>query len=384
MDRLEGGTVLPITSFWLGGARSGHTTEQQGRPVSDTDLKATDLIAATGWRINKRLREAAMAAFTAEHPAIGVKAFSPPRIPSPLPKAEFAALSPEERRALCLERKAAREANEEWRSVSKATSSLLWEAGEDAAAPVLYCSHGHDARLRRYPRVSSGPSPQGCDLSRALLTFNEGVALGSRGIWWLAAKAATHAGLDKLPHQARAEWASEHTEDIRAAARDPLNIEWWWRDREEPWQLLATCMELDEALKSPSPGEFASRLPCFVDGTCNGLQHLSALGLDPVGAIATNLSADATRHDIYEEVAAVVRARVEADAASGLDVAQAWVGTAPAAILPSAPPEATRPMLRPVSAASPNAGNAAPSTSSVFGLSRPALAALAPACSPRP
>jgi DNA-directed RNA polymerase len=62
-----------------------------------------------------------------------------------------------------------------------------------------------------------------------------------------------------------------------------------------------------------------------MDGSCNGIQHLSALGLDPVGAAATNLRPGA-RQDIYAHVAARVVARVETDAAAGNTLAASWTG----------------------------------------------------------
>lgn len=42
-----------------------------------------------------------------------------------------------------------------------------------------------------------------------------------------------------------------------------------WLDADDPWQTLAACMELRNALESPNPLEYLSRLPihqvCFVE-----------------------------------------------------------------------------------------------------------------------
>ena len=62
-----------------------------------------------------------------------------------------------------------------------------------------------------------------------------------------------------------------------------------------------------------------------MDGACNGIQHLSAMGLDPVGARATNLQ-PGPRQDIYTEVANAVRAIVETGAAAGEPMALQWLG----------------------------------------------------------
>jgi DNA-directed RNA polymerase len=48
-----------------------------------------------------------------------------------------------------------------------------------------------------------------------------------------------------------------------------------------------------------------------MDGTCNGLQHLSALGRDPEGARSTNLMPGSGPCDIYQEVADRLIPRVE-------------------------------------------------------------------------
>jgi DNA-directed RNA polymerase len=51
-----------------------------------------------------------------------------------------------------------------------------------------------------------------------------------------------------------------------------------------------------------------------VDGSCNGYQHLSAMGLDPIGGRATNLIPGVTQEDVYQWVADLVRRIVEIDA----------------------------------------------------------------------
>ena len=53
-----------------------------------------------------------------------------------------------------------------------------------------------------------------------------------------------------------------------------------------------------------------------MDGTCNGYQHLSALGRDPIGGRATNLVPANEPQDIYQEVADHVSRRVGRDAAN--------------------------------------------------------------------
>ena len=63
----------------------------------------------------------------------------------------------------------------------------------------------------------------------------------------------------------------------------------WWQRAEDPWQTLAACMELRDALAWHDVAAFPSRLPVQVDGSCNGLQHYAALGRDAQGGTAVNL-----------------------------------------------------------------------------------------------
>ena len=63
----------------------------------------------------------------------------------------------------------------------------------------------------------------------------------------------------------------------------------WWIKAEKPWQCLAACMEVRDALASGNPAAFPSRLPVQMDGSCNGLQHYAALGRDADGGNAVNL-----------------------------------------------------------------------------------------------
>jgi DNA-directed RNA polymerase len=90
--------------------------------------------------------------------------------------------------------------------------------------------------------------------------------------------------------------------------------------------LLAACHEWTMAHELENPEDFVSHLPVAMDGTCNGIQHLSAMGRDPIGAKATNLSTSPKREDIYEQVKAVVSRAINDDAVNGVPEALAWVG----------------------------------------------------------
>ncbi|XP_057809698.1 DNA-directed RNA polymerase 2A-like [Salvia miltiorrhiza] len=83
----------------------------------------------------------------------------------------------------------------------------------------------------------------------------------------------------------------------------PLEGERWWLKAEDPFQCLAACINLAEALRSPSPETIISHIPVHQDGSCNGLQHYAALGKDKPGAAAVNLVAGEKPADVYSGIA---------------------------------------------------------------------------------
>ena len=109
----------------------------------------------------------------------------------------------------------------------------------------------------------------------------------------------------------------EKEAEIADSADNPLTGNRWWLKADDPWQCLAACRELTNALRSPDPTAYVSHLPIQQDGTCNGLQHYAALGGDLVGASQVNLAKGDKPADVYTAVADVVNKRIDADLTSG-------------------------------------------------------------------
>ena len=78
-----------------------------------------------------------------------------------------------------------------------------------------------------------------------------------------------------------------------------------------------------------------SHLPISMDGSCNGYQHLSAMGLDPIGGRATNLMGFEDPEDIYQWVSDLVCRRLEADASVGQHHPGASIDASPYRARPS-------------------------------------------------
>ncbi|ORY26907.1 hypothetical protein BCR39DRAFT_540046 [Naematelia encephala] len=185
---------------------------------------------------------------------------------------------------------------------------------------AFYLPHNMDFRGRAYP-IPSALSPVGDDLSRGLLKFGEAKPLGSTGLNWLRIHLANVYGYDKMSLSDRARFAQDHEAEIFDSADHPLDGKRWWLQAEDPWQCLATCIELTEALRSPDPTKYESSLPVHQDGTCNGMQHYAALGGDVRGAKAVNLTAGDKPADVYAGVAEIVNRIIEQDKADGVPIA---------------------------------------------------------------
>lgn len=203
----------------------------------------------------------------------------------------------------------------------------------DIGVDHFYFPHNRDFRGRVYPLVVRGPHPQSNDTGKALLMFADGIPLGERGWYWLRIHAANCAGYDKIPLHVRVEWTDANRERIIAAARDPLNQAWWAELDDEgepvldsPWQALAVFHELAMAWELPDPTRFVSHLPVQLDGSCNGLQHLSAMIADNDEARKVNLTPCAGRQDYYTDVCNRVVAAVTVDAQRGHKAAVVWSG----------------------------------------------------------
>ena len=91
-----------------------------------------------------------------------------------------------------------------------------------------------------------------------------------------------------------------HTDEIQSYAENPL-LNRGWTEADKPFQFLAFCFEYSNYLSNPE--SFRTHIPIQLDGTCNGLQHYSALLKDPVGAAAVNLVNTEKPSDIYGKVA---------------------------------------------------------------------------------
>lgn len=164
---------------------------------------------------------------------------------------------------------------------------------------------------------------QGDDLMKSLLLYAEPVPCShEEDFRTLQVQGSNLWGNDKIGYAKQCEWVEENTQRILLTAEDYL-VSDWWEQADEPLQFLAFCYEYAECLKykeahGGSIIGYMCRIPIAFDGTCSGLQHYSAMLLDPIGGNAVNLTSGHEKpEDIYQQVADGVIKLVEQDALTG-------------------------------------------------------------------
>jgi Autographiviridae RNA polymerase len=161
------------------------------------------------------------------------------------------------------------------------------------------CQVDHRGRVYSVPPLMN---PQSDHIGRALLEFADGKPLGNnRGVYWLAIHLPNcYWKKKKVSLKKRRAWVQENEAEILDFAANPLRMHRFWIEADQPWLFLAACLEW-KRYKEEGPG-MISHLPISMDGSCNGYQHLSAMGLDPIGGRATNLIGLEDPEDIYQWV----------------------------------------------------------------------------------
>jgi DNA-directed RNA polymerase len=227
------------------------------------------------------------------------------------------------------------EARKEWRRAARTvyTRNSAAKGRILGAEKVITVARDmHDEEAIYFPkvvdfrgRVYDQPmflKPQGDDLSKGLLEFANGKALGEGGGYWLAVHGANVWGEDKVSFDQRVAWVAGNEVAILQAAENPFGNR-FWMDADKPFQFLAFCFEWAGALEQGDA--FVSHLPVALDGSCNGLQHLSAMLRDSVGGAAVNLLPAKKPQDIYTEVMNRVIVVLTERAEQGEPTAQKWL-----------------------------------------------------------
>ena len=183
---------------------------------------------------------------------------------------------------------------------------------------TFYHRYYLDFRGRKYP-ATPYLHEQGCDLARALIQRQRGKVLTAAGFEWLQIILATQWGgtsdrpdgakTDKIPIHERRAWSEKHENELLEYAAYPRTSRGWMK-ADEPWQFLASCMELlrIRMLQGSDPNDFSmiTHHEGYLDGSNNGAQHLAALTRDEITAPHVNLVPQDLPGDLYAYIGSYV------------------------------------------------------------------------------
>ena len=176
-----------------------------------------------------------------------------------------------------------------------------------------------DFRYRLYPGTAY-LHEQGVDVAKSLLLRNDKKRIGEQGFFWLMISIASNYGgdagredklkTDKIPLHDRVMWSLDNEEILLSYAESP-KVNQGWMSADAPWCFLAACIELKKlrqweeanAHRGLTIYDYESHLEAYIDGSCNGMQHLATLTKDEVTAEHVNLYETPLPGDLYRYVA---------------------------------------------------------------------------------
>lgn len=275
-------------------------------------FKGLDILGKTSWRINQDVFDVMLEAWNSGEGIANI----PPETPDlQMPPEPETTTDPLERRRWIRAVKLVENARSGLHS-QRCFQNFQLEIARALRNEVFFFPHNIDFRGRAYP-IPPYLNHMGADHCRGLLKFGEGKELGESGMKWLSIHLANVFGYDKASLTEREQFTANHMADVYDSASKPLVGNRWWLKAEDPWQCLAACIEIRNAIESGDPTSFVSHLPVHQDGTCNGLQHYAALGGDTWGARQVNLEPGDRPADVYTAVANLVKEGIAQDNEKG-------------------------------------------------------------------
>ncbi len=292
---------------------------EEFKNIPERTIAAVNRLQGTKWKVNQKVLEVMLAASENDlgwgdlPTTYNAKDYLTP-CPHADTEKEFLSEEQKADRKLWREQSAPHYAEQESRqSKVLAVKRVLLEAKRFKRYSDIYFSYFLDFRGRIYPKASN-LHPQGTDYVKSLLEFSEGKSLDTseaRSYFYMQGANSFGHGLDKKTLVEKNGWIVNNHFEILKCAENPYALDGLWHKADEdPWLFLAFCFEYAEYKKDPW---FKSKLPIAFDGSCNGLQHLSAILLDEVGGEAVNLTAKPVKQDIYDTVRVKTVELLEAD-----------------------------------------------------------------------
>ena len=289
-------------------------------PLSDSALDAVNNLMRIPFIVDKDISRVAEDCFNTGNGYVDALVSSMPEpLPERLTEQEWELLTEEEQKAHKYHIASIHKRNNS-NNTKRYDAIIKFNTIRKYQDEVFYHIVSSDFRSRLY--YTSGVwQPQGDELGKATHRFKEKAPMGVDGVFWLKVHLASTFGYDKVSFEDMQGWVDQNQMDIFMSANDPM-VNKFWTTADSPLMFLQACNEYREVYNSENPEAFLSNLPIYQDATNNGLQLLSLLGKDPMGAKYTNCSSDPNRYDIYEVVAERVREILKA---SDDELATYWV-----------------------------------------------------------
>ena len=279
-----------------------------------TDVyEAINIIQSTSWQINKETLDVIKSLWEEGQAIAGLPKREDDSInPFPYPEIDKETLLTEEQKEVIKKWKRetyeTHKKNVQQRSVRILTSQILRIAEQFKSYEKIWFPYQMDFRGRIYP-IPVLLHPQGSDLAKGLLKFGEGKPItDNKAKEWFYIQGANMFGYDKASYKDRVKWVEQHKEEIIQYATLPL-LHRGWAEADKPFQFLSWCFEFYRF--NVNPNEFITHIPIQLDGTCNGLQHYSALLRDEISGKAVNLTNSEKPNDIYQTVAEALKRKLD-------------------------------------------------------------------------
>lgn len=268
--------------------------------------EALNTIQNTAWQINSEVLEVVKALWEEGQAVAGLpKRDDEPLSDYPFPNAtKDTVFTAEEKQIIAKWKRDTYEAHKQniaQRSNRLLTGQILRIADKFKDEEAIWFPYQMDFRGRMYP-IPALLQPQGSDLAKGLLRFARGKPIeDNTALNWWKIHGANVFGYDKASYKDRVKWVDEHHEELLKYADKPLENR-GWIEADKPFQFLSWCFEYFNYFYTHNI-EFTTHIPIQLDGTCNGLQHYSALLKDEISGSAVNLVNSEIPSDIYAKVA---------------------------------------------------------------------------------
>lgn len=190
-------------------------------------------------------------------------------------------------------------------------------SASDLKGGVFYIPWYLDFRGRMYPFVLH-VSPQAHDGGRSLLNFAEPMKVArdneENSLENLAVFGYNkyNPSLGKASRDRMISWIESNQDEIFECAKNPIDNFEFWQKASDSYSFLAFCLEWFD-IKNSRYGQRYTRLPVYVDGTCNGFQHYAALLRDQMSGPLVNLVGNDEPGDFYQTIVDKLHQLVIAD-----------------------------------------------------------------------